>query len=275
MGPLDGLDDVEWRSLSIAGSDASYVPEMLRLFASPVPGEVEAGWELLSEEGLSHQGTVYPGTAAAIRFIGALAASERVLRRARLIELLAFLSLRDDQPYAPAGTARHVRDAVRLCAIDLHPVLATDDVAVQLALAELAAAMPVEMSPAHDVVQRLCASAMDSRVTALAAAACLLGDDTPARLDILRRAQQEYTYNAVTIPLPDGTWLIEIPAKTGSENQRSYRPIATIPVHDQMTAWIDAGRPHTEDEAYLDLLTNVQWLFLSENIIQRVIYDAP
>jgi hypothetical protein len=179
MGPLDGLDDVKWRSLSIAGSNASHVPEMLRLFASPVPGEVEAGWELLIEEGLSHQGTVYPGTAAAIRFIAALAASEMVLRRARLIELLAFLSLGHDQPYAPAGTARHVRDAVRLCAIDVHPVLATDDVAVQLALAELAAAMPVEMSPAHDLVQRLCASATDSRVTALAAAACLLGADTP------------------------------------------------------------------------------------------------
>jgi hypothetical protein len=41
-----------------------------------------------------------------------------------------------------------------------------------------------------------------------------------------------------------------------------------------MTAWIDAGRPHTEDGAYLDLLTNVQQLFKNEDI-QQAIYNAP
>jgi hypothetical protein len=74
---------------------------------------VKCAWERIQSTVLQHQGTVYPATAAAAPFLCQIALDEASLWREALTAELAFLSVGYDEPYAPGGTAKAVRDAVR------------------------------------------------------------------------------------------------------------------------------------------------------------------
>jgi len=64
------------------------------------------------------------------------------LFRAALVTELAFVSCGDDEPYAPAGTARAVRDAIRPCVGPLLSLWGTEGAGFDLALVALSVAFP-------------------------------------------------------------------------------------------------------------------------------------
>jgi hypothetical protein len=104
----------------------------------------DQAWQQISETVLQHQGTVYPATAAAAPFLCRIALDEATLWRATLAVELAFLSAGYDEPYAPAGTAQAVRDAVRPYVGELMGLWGTDDQDLDMALVLLSVAFPVE-----------------------------------------------------------------------------------------------------------------------------------
>jgi hypothetical protein len=91
---------------------------------------------------LQHQGTVYPATAAAAPFLCELALDAATPRRAQLIAELAFLSLGHDEPFAPAGTARAVRDGIRSSIGQLLGLWGTADAGLDMALVAVSLAFP-------------------------------------------------------------------------------------------------------------------------------------
>jgi hypothetical protein len=114
--------------------------------ASRDEAEVRQAWEQINETVPQHQATVYPATAAAAPFLCQIALDEAALWRAALVSDLAFLSTGYDQPYAPAGTARAVRDAIRAYVADLIDLWGTDDPGFDMALVAVSVAFPVEAS---------------------------------------------------------------------------------------------------------------------------------
>lgn len=98
----------------------------------------------MNETVLQHQGTVYPATAAAAPFLCQIALDEVSLRRDALAAELAFLSTGYDEPYAPAGTALTVRDAVRPYVGQLLRLWGTANPGLDLALVAVSVAFPVE-----------------------------------------------------------------------------------------------------------------------------------
>ena len=84
---LDGLDLIDWGSLSHAYGEASDVPEILRTLLSPDAAEDA---KPTSFTGTSwHQGTVYSATAAAVPFLYELLAQPAVKGRSGIAHLLA------------------------------------------------------------------------------------------------------------------------------------------------------------------------------------------
>ncbi len=83
---LDGLDLIDWGSLSHAYGEASDVPEILRSLLSPDAAE-DAAYELYGN--IWHQGTVYSATAAAVPFLYELLAQPAVKGRSGIAHLLA------------------------------------------------------------------------------------------------------------------------------------------------------------------------------------------
>lgn len=73
--PLNGLDDVDWRSLSHAYGSAEDVPGLLRQFWSGTDSEREASIDALFGN-IWHQSTVYEATPYAVPFIVAMAEHE-------------------------------------------------------------------------------------------------------------------------------------------------------------------------------------------------------
>src|SRR5215469_15180755 len=114
-GLVSDVRAVDWRSLkSTYDGSGEVVRDIVLGLASRDQAEVRQAWEQIYETtALQHQGTVYPTTAAAAPFLCRIALDEASLWRAALAAELAFLSTGYDEPYAPAGTALAVRDAVR------------------------------------------------------------------------------------------------------------------------------------------------------------------
>ena len=78
---------------------------------------------------------------------------EATLWRAALVAELAFLSTGYDEPYAPAGTARAVRDAIRPYTGKLLGLWGSADPGLDMALAALSVAFPAQ---AAAITAQLC-----------------------------------------------------------------------------------------------------------------------
>ncbi len=87
---------------------------------------------------------MYPATAAAAPFLCQIVLDETALYRAALAAELAFLSTGYDEPYAPAGTALAVRDAVRSYTGPLLALWGSAGPGLDMALAALSVAFPAE-----------------------------------------------------------------------------------------------------------------------------------
>lgn len=88
---LDGLDAVDWQSLTHAYGPATDVPGLLRALLSP-DQEVreEAVFALFA--GICHQGTVYPASAAAVPFLYELLTALEVQDKPAVAHLLASIA---------------------------------------------------------------------------------------------------------------------------------------------------------------------------------------
>jgi hypothetical protein len=130
---------VGWHQLQSTSESGDIV---LRL-ASRDEADVKWAWEQITETVLQHQGTLYPATAAA-PFLCRIALDEAALWRAALTAEIAFVSAGYDEPYAPAGTAMAVRDAVRPYVGQLLRLWATANPGLDMALVAVSAAFPAE-----------------------------------------------------------------------------------------------------------------------------------
>ena len=88
---LDGLDAIDWASLSHAYGPADDVPQMIRDMASP-DREVRQKAFFAAYGNIWHQGTVYQATAPAVPFLIELAVQPDLDDRHRLLELLFHLA---------------------------------------------------------------------------------------------------------------------------------------------------------------------------------------
>lgn len=88
---LDGLDLVDWSSLTHAYGEATDVPELLQDLLSPEPDvRASAIYELFGN--IWHQGTVYPASAAAVPFLFELLADQQVPDKSNIAHLLACIA---------------------------------------------------------------------------------------------------------------------------------------------------------------------------------------
>jgi hypothetical protein len=143
-GLVSEVRAVDWRSLKSTYESGEVVRDIVLGLASRDEAEVRQAWGQIGETALQHQGTVYPATAAAAPFLCRIALDEATMWRAALAADLAFLSTGYDEPYAPAGTALAVRDAVRPYVRELLSLWGTDDQGLDMALVAVSVAFPVE-----------------------------------------------------------------------------------------------------------------------------------
>lgn len=88
---LEGLDKVDWASLTHAYGEATDVPTLLRSLLSPDAKERErAVYDLFGN--IWHQGTVYPATAAAVPFLYELLTAPGVPGKTDVAQLLACIA---------------------------------------------------------------------------------------------------------------------------------------------------------------------------------------
>jgi hypothetical protein len=132
---------VDWSGLPSTYESGEVVRDIVLRLGSHDEAEVEWAWEQIGETVLQHQGTVYPATAAA-PFLCQLAMEEATPWRATLTAKLAFLSVGYDEPFAPAGTARAVREAVRSHVGQLLSLWGTADLGLDVALVAVSVAFP-------------------------------------------------------------------------------------------------------------------------------------
>lgn len=143
-GLVSEVRAVDWRGLKSTYGSGEAVRDIVLGLASRDEADVRQAWEQINETVLQHQGTVYPATAAAAPFLCRIALDEATMWRAALAVDLAFLSTGYDVPYAPAGTAQAVRDAVRPYVGELLGLWGTGDEALDMALVAVSVAFPVE-----------------------------------------------------------------------------------------------------------------------------------
>lgn len=104
---LNGLNEVDWNSLTHAYGNASDIPELLTHLAEETDPDLwRSAYRKLATD-LSHQGAVYPAAVAAIPFINQILSSTSVDKTQQLLCLLAFLlhdSLEPSYSYASDGS---------------------------------------------------------------------------------------------------------------------------------------------------------------------------
>lgn len=103
MGPLDGLDDIDWAGLSHAYGSADDVPADLRALLSSSSEERSEALHTRLSSSIFHQGSRYPATAAAVPFLVALAADAGTPDRAEIVDFLAALSVGFPDSVLPRG----------------------------------------------------------------------------------------------------------------------------------------------------------------------------
>jgi hypothetical protein len=88
---LDGLDSVDWASITHAYGEATDVPGLLRSLLSADPKvREETVYELFGN--IWHQGTVYPASAAAVPFLYELLMTPVVQDKPNIAHLLASIA---------------------------------------------------------------------------------------------------------------------------------------------------------------------------------------
>jgi hypothetical protein len=141
---VSAVHAVDWCHLRSTYESGEIVRDIVLSLASRDETEVKWAWQQIGETVLRHQGTVYPATAAAAPFLCQIALDKASLWRAALAAELAFLSAGHDEPFAPAGTALAVRDAVRPYVGQLLRLWGTADPGLDMALVAVSAAFPAE-----------------------------------------------------------------------------------------------------------------------------------
>jgi hypothetical protein len=143
-GLVSAVSAVDWRNLRSTYESGEIVRDIVLQLASREETDVRWAWDQIAETVLQHQGTVYPATAAAAPLLCQIALNEASLWRAALTAQLAFLATGYDEPYAPAGTALAVRDAVRPYMEQLLGLWGTAGPGLDLALVAVSAAFPAQ-----------------------------------------------------------------------------------------------------------------------------------
>ena len=133
---------VDWCQLRSTYESGEMVRDVVLGLASRHETDVKWAWQQIAETVLQHQGTVYPATAAAAPFLCQIALDETSLWRAALTAELAFLSTGHDEPFASAGTAMAVRDAVRPYVGQLLRLWDTANPGLDMALVAVSVAFP-------------------------------------------------------------------------------------------------------------------------------------
>jgi hypothetical protein len=271
-GPLEGIQDVRWNSLETAYGEASSVPATLIKLASPERSLADEGYAEIYDLGLVHQLTIYTATAAAMRFVGRIAASPDSRRRPRLVGVLADASLGKDVPYSPAGTTAAVRQAVREILPLLRRFIEAPDRAMRLAMADLAAALPFDLLDAKPLVMELFRD--ETRRTtraALAGALALLGDRSSDVMDPLLEAERRSIHRGIR----RGEFVF-IPAELAAgKDMPGAEDVIGLPVHQKVMEWTTKSSAGAEDDLFLEAARSVHALFMDDQIYYEVAYNAP
>lgn len=211
---------VDWRSLKSTYGSGEAVRDIILGLASRDEAEVEQAWEQINETVLQHQGTVYTATAAAAPFLCRIALDEATLRRAMLIDDLAHLSTGYDEPYAPAGTAQAVRNAVRPYVDELIGLWSADDGDLDMALVAVSVAFPVEAAAIVPQLRDWFGRSEPPLRTTLGLA---LGFHTSADDSVRRIVEDEVTQSISWVVRSRGL-IAHIPNRPGfsRENQEPY-----------------------------------------------------
>jgi hypothetical protein len=143
-GFVSAVRAIDWRHLRSTYESGEIVRDIILSLASRDVAEVKRAWRQIYKTVLQHQGTVYPATAAAAPFLCQLALGRASLWRPALTTELACLSVGYDEPYAPAGTALGVRDAIRPYVGQLLRLWGTADPGLDMALVTVSVAFPAE-----------------------------------------------------------------------------------------------------------------------------------
>ncbi|MFC5745096.1 HEAT repeat domain-containing protein [Actinomadura rugatobispora] len=102
-GPLDGLDDIDWAGLGHAYGSAEKVPEALRALRSESADERKAAMDEGLWHSIWHQGTRYPASVPAARFLVRLAADPATRDREQILFLLEALVTGYASDHLPRG----------------------------------------------------------------------------------------------------------------------------------------------------------------------------
>jgi hypothetical protein len=211
---------VDWRNLKSTYGSGEVVRDIVVGLASRDEAEVRQAWQRINETVLQHQGTVYPATAAAAPFLCRIALEEATMWRAALAVDLAFLSTGYDEPYAPTGTARAVRDAVRPYVAELLDLWGTDDQGLDMALVAVSVAFPVEASAVTSKLRDWFGRSEPPLRTALGLA---LGFHSSAD-DAVRRIIEDEVSQSISWVVRRGDLIAHLPSRSGSprENEEPY-----------------------------------------------------
>lgn len=141
---LQGVDGVNWASLTHAHGPADDVPEYLRALISHDQRVARAALQKLGRS-LFHQGWVYEATAAAIPFLAEIALAPSVNERIR-VNVLVLLAAAAN-PYFVGEVERDCRDAVARVLPSLRKLLEEPSI-VRLGAAEVFGMVPATMDQA-------------------------------------------------------------------------------------------------------------------------------
>jgi hypothetical protein len=271
-GPLEGIEAIPWDDLQTAYGQASTVPATLTKLASRDRAVADQGYAEIYDLGLIHQLTIYTATAAAMPFMGRIAASPDSVRRPRLVGVLADASLGKDVPYSPAGTTAAVRQAVREVLPLLRRFIEARDRATRLAMADLAAALPFDLSDAKPLVMELFRDET-SRATraALAGALALLGDRSSDVMYPLAEAERRSVHRGIR----RGEFVF-VPAELAAgKDMPGAEDVIGLPVHQEIMEWTTKSSAGAEDDLFLEAARSVHKLFMDDQVYYEVAYNAP
>jgi hypothetical protein len=135
---------VDWQQLPSTYESGEIVRDIVLGLAADDEKQVSWAWQQIGQTVLQHQGTVYPATAAAAPFLCQIILDGASLGRAALTAELALLATGYDEPFAPAGTARAVRDAIRQHVGRLLGLWGSASPGLDMALVAISVAFPAE-----------------------------------------------------------------------------------------------------------------------------------
>jgi hypothetical protein len=202
---------VDWSALRSTYESGEVVRDIVLRLGSPDPAEVKWAWEQIGETVLQHQGTVYTATAAAAPFLCQWAQDAATSWRDVLTAILADLSVGYDEPFAPAGTARAVRDAIRSSTEQLFALWGTAGAGLDMALVAVSVAFPEQAAAVTPHIRDWFARSAPPLRTALGLALAVHGSTDDAVGQVLSDQVDQDARRAAHIRrrrTPGGPWLL-------------------------------------------------------------------